>query len=204
MCREFPINEGKALSFLYSSKQFKTKGGLTAGTATTNIFRHERFKPTMKALQNPSCSPDEVIYGQDFHQSLYCHLLSGLIFSEEIQLVSSTFAHSILYAFRTFELVWEDLCADIKEGVLNSSVTVPSTRTAMSKILKPNPELANLIHNKCIELNKNDWYRLIPELFPNAKYVYGIMTGAMEPYLKKLRHYAGEVPLLTSDYIWIL
>ncbi|XP_050908099.1 jasmonoyl--L-amino acid synthetase JAR6-like [Lathyrus oleraceus] len=26
------------------------------------------------------------------------------------------------------------------------------------------------------------------------------MTGAMEPYLNKLRHYAGEVPLVTSEY----
>jgi len=41
---------------------------------------------------------------------------------------------------------------------------------------------------------------LIPELFPNAKYILGIMTGSMEHYLKKLRHYAGEVPLVTSEY----
>ncbi|MED6135514.1 Jasmonoyl--L-amino acid synthetase jar4 [Stylosanthes scabra] len=36
--------------------------------------------------------------------------------------------------------------------------------------------------------------------FPNAKYVCGIMTGSMEPYLKRLRHYAGELPLLNGDY----
>ena len=112
--------------------------------------------------------------------------------------MSSTFAHSIIYAFRTFEQVWEELCADIREGVLNSRITVPSIRNAMSKLLKPDPELANLIQRKCLGLS--NWYGLIPELFPNAKYVHGIMTGSMEPYLKKLRHYAGEVPLLTSDY----
>ncbi|KAL5100568.1 hypothetical protein RYX36_004895 [Vicia faba] len=27
------------------------------------------------------------------------------------------------------------------------------------------------------------------------------MTGATKPYLKKLRHYAGDVPLLTSNYV---
>ncbi|MED6180136.1 Jasmonoyl--L-amino acid synthetase jar4 [Stylosanthes scabra] len=68
----------------------------------------------------------------------------------------------------------------------------------MSKLLKPNPELANLIHAKCVGLS--NWHGLIPELFPNAKYVHGIMTGSMEPYLKKLRHYAGELPLLNGDY----
>ncbi|GAB2244838.1 hypothetical protein Droror1_Dr00000331 [Drosera rotundifolia] len=41
---------------------------------------------------------------------------------------------------------------------------------------------------------------LIPELFPNAKYVLGIMTGSMEPYLKKLRRYAGWLPLVCADY----
>ena len=162
------------------------------------MFRNARYKSAMKALQSPCCSPDEVIFGADFFQSLYCHLLCGLIFREEVQLVSSTFAHSIVHAFRTFEQVWEELCNDIREGVLTSRVTVPSIRMAMSKLLRPNPDLANLIYKKCMGLS--NWYGLIPELFPNAKYIYGIMTGSMEPYLKKLRHYAGELPLLTADY----
>ncbi|XVF22413.1 hypothetical protein REPUB_Repub12eG0170200 [Reevesia pubescens] len=196
--REFPIGNGKALQFIYSSKQSKTKGGLISGTATTNVFRNSKFKNAMKAMQSKCCSPDEVIFGPDFHQSLYCHLLCGLIFREEIQLVSSTFAFSIVHAFRTFEQVWEELCADIREGVLTSRITFPSVRSAMAKLLKPNPELADLIHKKCSGLS--NWYGLIPELFPNVKYIYGIMTGSMEPYLKKLRHYAGDVPLLTADY----
>ncbi|KAI8023232.1 Jasmonoyl--L-amino acid synthetase JAR4 [Camellia lanceoleosa] len=189
--REFPIGNGKALQFIYSSKQFKTKGGLAAGTATTNVFSGLQFKNTMKAMRTQCCSPDEVIFGPDFQQSLYCHLLSGFIYWNEVQVVSSTFAHSIVYAFRTFEQVWEELCTDIREGVLTSQITVPSIRTAMSKLLKPNPELADKIHKKCSGLS--NWYGLIPELFPNAKYIYGIMTGSMEPYLKKLRHYADEI-----------
>jgi len=197
-CREFPIKNGKALNFIYGSKQFKTKGGLIATTATSNVFRNPSYKHAMKALQSQCCSPDEVIFGGDFFQSLYCHLLCGLIFREEVQLVCSTFAHSIVHAFRAFEQVWEELCNDIREGVLSSRITVPSIRTAMSKLLKPNPELANIIHKKCIGLS--NWYGLIPELFPNAKYIYGIMTGSMEPYLVKLRHYAGVLPLCTADY----
>ncbi|XP_057464097.1 jasmonoyl--L-amino acid synthetase JAR4-like [Actinidia eriantha] len=196
--REFPIANGKALQFIYSSKQFKTEGGLAARTATTHVYLSLQFKNTMKAMQTPCCSPDEVIFGPDFQQSLYCHLLSGLIYWDEIHVVSSAFAHSIVYAFRTFEQVWEELCSDIREGVLTSRITAPSIRTAMSKLLKPNPELADTIYKKCSRLS--NWYGLIPELFPNAKYIYGIMTGTMEPYLKKLRHYSGELPLLSADY----
>ncbi|XVF80198.1 hypothetical protein PTKIN_Ptkin15bG0051800 [Pterospermum kingtungense] len=196
--RQFPIENGKALQFIYSSKQSKTKGGLFTGTATTNVFRNSQFKNAMNAMQSQCCSPDEVIFGPDFHQSLYCHLLCGLIFREEIQLVFSTFAHSIVHAFRTFEQVWEELCADIREGVLTSRIAFPSVRLAMAKLLKPNPELADLIHKKCSGLS--NWYGLIPALFPNVKYIYGIMTGSMEPYLQKLRHYAGDLPLLSADY----
>ncbi|XP_027115383.1 jasmonoyl--L-amino acid synthetase JAR4 isoform X2 [Coffea arabica] len=196
--REFPIGNGKCLQLIYGSRQFKTKGGLAAGTATTNVYRNPLFKRTMKAMQSPCCSPEEVIFGPDFHQSLYCHLLCGLIQREEVQVISSTFAHSIVHAFRTFEQDWEELCTDIREGVLSSRISVPSVRTAMSKLLKPNPELADLIYNKCQGLS--NWYGLIPELFPKTRYIYGIMTGSMEPYLKKLRHYAGELPLLSADY----
>ncbi|KAL3369074.1 hypothetical protein AABB24_009733 [Solanum stoloniferum] len=196
--REFPVVNGKALQFIYGSKQFKTKGGLAAGTATTNVYRNSQFKKTMKAMQTPCCSPDEVIFGPDFNQSLYCHLLCGLILRNEVQVVSSTFAHSIVHAFRKFEQVWQELVANIRDGVLSSRVTVPSIRSAMSKLLKPDPELADTIYNKCIRLS--NWYGLIPELFPNTRYIYGIMTGSMEPYLKKLRHYAGELPLLSADY----
>ncbi|XP_068660002.1 jasmonoyl--L-amino acid synthetase JAR4-like [Aristolochia californica] len=196
--REYPIHHGKSLQFIYSGKQSKTKGGLLSSTATTNLFRSEHFKQTLKSIMSQPCSPDEVIFGSDFHQSLYCHLLCGLIYSDEVQYIFSTFAHSILHAFRTLEQVWEELCADIREGVLSSRITVPSIREAVTKLLRPNPELADSIYKKCTGLN--NWYGVIPELWPNAKYVYGIMTGSMLPYLKKLRHYAGNLPLLSADY----
>ncbi|XP_058745529.1 jasmonoyl--L-amino acid synthetase JAR6-like isoform X1 [Vicia villosa] len=196
--RDFPIQDGKDLSFIYGNNAPPKKGGVILGTATSNVLGNPGYKNAMQALKSPSCSPDDVIFSPDFQQSLYCHILCGLLFREEVQSISSTFAHSIIYAFRTFEKDWEELVNDIKKGVLSSRITVPSIRIAMSKLLKPNPELANLIHKKCKGLR--NWYGLIPELFPNVKYIQAIMTGAMEPYLKKLRHYAGEVPLLTSEY----
>uniref|UniRef100_A0ACD5TH37 Uncharacterized protein n=1 Tax=Avena sativa TaxID=4498 RepID=A0ACD5TH37_AVESA len=152
----------------------------------------------MKDIQSQGCSPEEVIFGPDFHQSLYCHLLCGLIYSDEVRFVSSTFAHSLVHALQTFEEVWEDLCADIRYGVLSDKVTVPSVREAVSKILTPNPELADSVNNKCKGLS--NWYGVVPTLWPKAKYVYGIMTGSMEPYLKKLRHYTGDLPLISGDY----
>ena len=196
---EYPAdNDGKALQFFYCSKQVSTNGGIIATTATTNLYRSSRYREGMKDIQSQGCSPDKVIFGPDFHQSLYCHLLYGLIHSHEVCFVSSTFAHSLVHALQTLEEIWEDLCADIRDGVLSEKVTVPSLRDAVSKILTPNPELADFIYNKFMGLC--NWYCVIPALWPDAKYVFGIVTGSMEPYLKKLRHYAGHLPLISGDY----
>ncbi|VVB13880.1 unnamed protein product [Arabis nemorensis] len=197
--RDFPIDaNGKALQFIFSSKQYVSEGGVLIGTATTNVYRNPNFKIGMKSIQSPCCSPDEVIFSPDVHQALYCHLLSGILFRDQVQYVFASFAHGLVHAFRTFEQVWEEMVTDIKDGVLSSRITVSSVRTAMSKLLTPNPELAETIHTICMSLS--NWYGLIPALFPNAKYVYGILTGSMEPYVKKVRHYAGDLPLVSHDY----
>ncbi|EOA26759.1 hypothetical protein CARUB_v10022844mg [Capsella rubella] len=197
--REFPIDDtGRALQFIFSSKQYTSTGGVPIGTATTNVYRNPNFKAGMKSITSLCCSPDEVIFSPDVHQALYCHLLSGILFRDQVQYVFAVFAHGLVHAFRTFEQVWEEILTDIKDGVLSSRITVPSVRAAMSKLLTPNPELAETIRNKCMSLS--NWYGLIPALFPNAKYVYGIMTGSMEPYVHKLRHYAGDLPLVSHDY----
>ncbi|GAB2216623.1 hypothetical protein Droror1_Dr00024398 [Drosera rotundifolia] len=68
-------------------------------------------------------------------------------------------------------------------------------RIAIVQIIWPKLKLLGLIILVC-----KCMIGLIPELFPNAKYVLGIMTGSMEPYLKKLRRYAGWLPLVCADY----
>lgn len=70
----------------------------------------------------------------------------------------------------------------------------------MADLLTPDPDLAYTLHRKCSTLMSSNWYGLIAELFPNVKYIYGIMTGSIEPYINKLRHYAGDLPLICADY----
>ncbi|XXG71696.1 hypothetical protein AAC387_Pa07g0962 [Persea americana] len=199
--RAFPIRKGgRILEFIYSSKQLKTKGGLTAATATTHYYASEEFKIKQKATKAFTCSPPEVISGGDYSQSTYCHLLLGLVFSDQVEFVASTFAYSIVQAFTAFEELWEEICEDIKKGTLSDRITSPQTRKAVLTALSPNPTLALMIEKKCKVLKGLDWKSLIPELWPNAKYVYSIMTGSMKPYLKKLRHYGGDLALISADY----
>ncbi|KAK1304056.1 putative indole-3-acetic acid-amido synthetase GH3.5 [Acorus calamus] len=200
--RIYPIRAGgRILEFIYSSKQFKTKGGLSVGTATTHYFASEEFKSKQKSTKSFTCSPPEVVSSGDYKQTTYCHLLLGLIHSEQVEFVTSTFAYSIVHALSALEDLWEELCEDIREGKLSPTrVTEASMRKAVLEELKPNPSLASRMEERCEELKRSNWLATVPKLWPNAKYVYSILTGSMQAYLKKLRHYSGELPLVSADY----
>lgn len=199
--RVYPIGEGgRILEFIYSSKQSKTKGGLTAATATTHYYLSEEFKIKQEKTKSFTCSPEEVISSGDYKQSTYCHLLLGLYFADGIEFITSAFAYSIVQAFRAFEDYWREICCDIRDGKLSPRITVERTRQAVLGIVTPNPSLAQWLESACEELERKDWCGVIPKLWPKAKYVYSIMTGSMQHYLTKLRHYAGGLPLVSADY----
>ncbi|PKI52959.1 hypothetical protein CRG98_026665 [Punica granatum] len=200
--RVYPIREGgRILEFIYGSKQFKTKGGLTAGTATTHYYSSEEFKIKQMRTKSFTCSPEAVISGGDYRQSTYCHLLLGLLFSENIEFITSTFAYTIVQAFRALEEQWRDVVRDLGDGSLSQTITVGPMRASVLEILgSPRPALAKAIEAKCEELAGRDWTGLVPTLWPNAKYIYSIMTGSMQHYLTKLRHYSGDLPLVSADY----
>lgn len=141
-----------------------------------------------------------MISAGDYKQSTYCHLLLGLIFADQVEFVTSTFAYSLVQAFTAFEDVWQEICEDIRHGTLSNRIAITNMRSAVLDYIAPDPTLALEIESKCKELDSSNWYRMIPRLWPNAKYVYSIMTGSMQPYLKKLRHYAGDLALVCADY----
>ncbi|KAM0059069.1 putative GH3 family protein [Helianthus debilis subsp. tardiflorus] len=200
--RVYPMREGgKILEFIYGSKQFKTKGGISAGTATTHYFASQEFKLKQQQTNSFTCSPQEVIFSGDYKQSTYCHFLLGLFYSPQVEFVTSTFAHCIVQALGFFEEYWRELCNDLFHGTLSPRITLPGIRTSVLDIIEPNPHLATWVSSQCEELEESDWYGLIPKLWPNAKYVYSIMTGSMQPYLEKLKHYSGDhLPLVSAEY----
>uniref|UniRef100_A0A0D9XPW1 Uncharacterized protein n=1 Tax=Leersia perrieri TaxID=77586 RepID=A0A0D9XPW1_9ORYZ len=205
--REFPVENGKVLEFMYGSRQETTNGGLTATTVMTNLLRSKEFMAAMRSSPSSArprrCSPDEVVFSPDFDESLYCHLLCGLLLADDVRLVSASFAHTIVVALQTLERMWRELCHDIRHGAVSPSrVTTPAVRDAVDAILAaPNPELADALERRCAVLSENNWYGLIPAMWPNARYVTATMTGSMEHYVSKLRHYAGgSLPLVAGNY----
>ncbi|KAG9457780.1 hypothetical protein H6P81_002288 [Aristolochia fimbriata] len=201
--REFSVEEGMVMRFQYIAPRSKAEGGLDVGSVTSNLFyqllSHNNSGQESTGKIQP-CSPNEVVTAHDYQQALYCHFLCGLLYCDRVQYLLASFCHQLVQAFRTFESVWEELCSDLRVGVLSQRVSDPSVRASVSKLLKPNPELADVIYQKCKVLQSKNWSGLIPELWPQAKFVKSILTGSMESYVGQLRHYAGELALVSWVY----
>ncbi|XP_068660764.1 jasmonoyl--L-amino acid synthetase JAR4-like [Aristolochia californica] len=189
--------------FQYIASRHKAKGGLDVGSLTSNLF-HQLLSYNSSGQESTGkiqpCSPKEVAMAHDYQQALYCHFLCGLLYYDRVQFLLASFCHQLVQAFRTFESIWEELCADIREGVLSERVSDLSVRASVSKLLKPSPVLADAIYRKCKLLKSKNWSGLIPELWPQTKFVKAILTGSMESYMGKLRHYAGELALVSWVY----
>ncbi|KAH7287847.1 hypothetical protein KP509_32G077300 [Ceratopteris richardii] len=198
--RTLPLRPGgRVLELVFSGKLSITTGGLTLCTATTHLFRSPEYKMRQNAAPVSSCSPDEVIQASDNRQAMYCHLLCGLIFRDDIEIISSTFAYTIVEAFCTFVGEFSNLCNDIQYGVLNPCISDPSLRKVMGKLLEePNPPSAEKLRSIFAKLQ--NCKGVIPEIWPNCKYIYSIMTGSMQSYVERLTHYAGSLPLVCGDY----
>ncbi|XP_076907934.1 indole-3-acetic acid-amido synthetase GH3.10-like [Bidens hawaiensis] len=127
--RVYPTREGgKILEFIYGNKQFKTKGGLSAATATTHYFASQEFKLKQQQTKSFTCSPHEVIFSGDYKQSTYCHFLLGLFYAPQVEFITSAFAYCIVQALTLFQDFWKDLCNDLSNRTLGPSITIPCIR----------------------------------------------------------------------------
>lgn len=133
----------------------------------------------------------------DTFESMYTQMLCGLIMREEVLRVGAVFASGLLRAIRFLQVNWKQLVEDISSGTLNPKVTDPSVMECMSKILKPNPELAEFIVKQCSEEN---WEGIIKRIWPNTKYLEVIITGAMAQYIPTLEYYSADLPMASTLY----
>ncbi|MCO5604007.1 hypothetical protein L7F22_058164 [Adiantum nelumboides] len=191
--RDLSIFEaGKSLNFIYAGKLLTKKGGLKAGSSSTH---HLRSGVHLDRLPQWT-SPLGVVLGPNVRQSMYCHLLCGLLQAEEVTVISSFLAYGITEAFRFFEDVWEELCNDIATGTLSCRITDDSVRGATLERLQRDPQLAEKVHSECVK----GWSGIIKRLWPNVIYINTIVTGSMEPYVPYLKNYGEDVPIVCGDY----
>ncbi|KAJ1414508.1 GH3 family [Sesbania bispinosa] len=191
------LDKGKALHFLFIKAETQTPSGLVARPVLTSYYKSEQFKKRPFDPYNVLTSPNEAILCPDSFQSMYTQMLCGLIMRHEVLRLGVVFASGLLRAIRFLQLNWQQLAHDISTGTLNPKITDPSIKECMSKILKPDPELADFITKEC---SGENWERIIPRIWPNTKYLEVIVTGAMAQYIPTLDYYSGGLPKPCTMY----
>lgn len=191
------LDKGKGLYFLFIKSETKTPGGLVARPVLTSYYKSDQFKSRPYDPYNVYTSPNEAILCPDSFQSMYTQMLCGLYEREQVLRVGAVFASGLLRAIRFLQLNWQQLVRDIRTGTLNPKVTDASIRECMTRILRPDPCLADFI---CKECGEDTWERIITRIWPNTKYLDVIVTGAMAQYIPTLDYYSGGLPKACTMY----
>ncbi|KAK8488520.1 hypothetical protein V6N11_045083 [Hibiscus sabdariffa] len=189
------IANGEASSdILLAEPRLKLLLASRRSAVSTRAFKESGFRAILPKLYT---SPFEAIVCLDTKQSMYCQLLFGLIQRDEVVMIGSVFASGVLRGFKFLENNWQELCSNIKTGQISDWITDSGCKNAASVILKPNPELADLIENIC---SCKSWEGIIRKLWPRTKYIGTICTGAMIQYTAELEFYCGGIPLVSGFY----
>ncbi|ESQ43425.1 hypothetical protein EUTSA_v10015256mg [Eutrema salsugineum] len=193
------LEHGKGMVFNFCTQEYTTPSGLPASSATTSFFKSCYFKNRSSHWHWSFTSPDEVILCSDNKQSLYCHLLCGIIQRDEVVKVGASFISILVRAIIFLENNWKEICTNIRFGRLSEWIIDISCRDSVSKILgKANPELADLVEKEC---NQKSWEGIIPRLWPKAKFIESIATGQMTQHIPTLEFYSNKLPLISSSYV---
>ncbi|TVU27067.1 hypothetical protein EJB05_29646, partial [Eragrostis curvula] len=176
------LDKGTALYFHFVKSETVTPGGLPARTALTSLYKSKHFKNSSGDTFSKCTSPLTSILCEDTFQSMYAQMLCRCF---DVVCVGAVFASGLLRAIRFLQMNWEQLAADIEAGVLlNPRVTDHS--------FAPTAECSN----------KNDnWAGIVTLIWPNAKYLETIVTGAMAQYVPTLNYYSGgSLPVASMAY----
>ncbi|GAA0168522.1 hypothetical protein LIER_23223 [Lithospermum erythrorhizon] len=191
------LEKGKCLYFLFVKAETKTPGGLLARPDTTSYYNSDMFKNKLHDPYSVHTSPTEAILCLDSFQSMYTQMLCGLIKRDEVNRVGAVFASGLVRAIRFLQLNWRQLANDISTGILNPEIKDPSVIKCMSKVLKPNTDLAEFITKEC---ENENWEGIISRIWPKTKYLDVVVTGAMAQYIPTLDYYSGGLPKASTMY----
>ena len=212
VCQCFSFSAPVGCAVKWFAKQGKTlpaqKGLLTAETGCRKVkggtISCLSSIPLLNVKPIVSCfttSPKEVLFPEpgvdmDMH---YMKLRFSLP-SKKVSYLGTIFITTLESMFFYMEENWEMLCDDIEKGIINDKVNVPDEiRQKYNKKLKPNPKRAEELRK---EFRKGfDESPIIPRIWPNVGWMYGMGTGSLSFYQKKLRRYLGEdIPMHYLGY----
>ncbi|CAN6903298.1 unnamed protein product [Brassica oleracea var. botrytis] len=96
--------ERRAMMFYFTKLESITPSGLPARIASSSYLKSSYFKNRPCNWYYTYTSPDEVILCPDNKQSLYCHLLCGLVQRNEVTRMGSIFASVMVRAINLLKI----------------------------------------------------------------------------------------------------
>ncbi|KAL9141464.1 hypothetical protein ABFS82_14G105300 [Erythranthe guttata] len=127
----------------------------------------------------------------------YTQMLCGLYERERILRVGTSFAYGLIRIIKFLKNHWRELTHDIRTGSLHPKVSDPSIRGCMTRVIRPDPDLADLIARECADDNCEG---IIKRIWPNTKFLDVIVTGNMSRYIPTLDYYSGGLPKASTIY----
>ena len=173
----------------------RVKGGTISCLSSIPLLN---VSPIVEAF---TTSPREVLFPEPgVDMDMHYMKLRFALPSKKISYLGTIFITTLESMFFYMEENWEMLCDDIEKGIINDKVNVPEhIREKYNKKLKPNPKRAEELRR---EFRKGfDESPIIPRIWPNVGWMYGMGTGSLSFYQKKLRRYLGEdIPMHYLGY----
>ncbi len=173
----------------------KVKGGTISCLSSIPLLN---VSPIVEAF---TTSPREVLFPEPgVDMDMHYMKLRFALPSKKVSYLGTIFITTLESMFFYMEENWEMLCDDIEKGIINDSVVVPDhIREKYNKKLKPDPKRAEELRR---EFRKGfDESPIIPRIWPNVGWMYGMGTGSLSFYQKKLRRYLGEdIPMHYLGY----
>ncbi len=173
----------------------KVKGGTISCLSSIPLLN---VKPIVQFF---TTSPKEVLFPEpNVDMDMHYMKLRFALANRNISYLGTIFITTLESMFFYMEENWEMLCDDIEKGIINDSVNVPEEiRAKYNKKLKPNPKRAEELRR---EFKKGfDESPIIPRIWPNVGWMYGMGTGSLSFYAKKLRRYIGDdIPMHYLGY----
>lgn len=137
-------------------------------------------------------TPPEVMYhNTPVDMDMHYAKLRFALQDRNVSYLGTIFITTLESMFFYLENNWEMLCDDIEKGTINSSINMPDEiRRKLLKRIKPNPKRAAELR---AEFEKGfDVSPIVPRIWPKCEWMYGMGTGALSFYSKKLHRYVGE------------
>lgn len=119
----------------------------------------------------------------------------------DVSYLGTIFITTLESMFFYLEENWEKMCDDIEKGIISPDIVCPpEMRKELEKKLKPDPERAEELRK---EFRKGfDCGPIARRIWPKLGWMYGMGTGALAIYQKKLERYLGtDLPIHYLGYI---